>query len=197
MLCNTPFTWYNRLTTGLTNSHCSFNWLSNRVLNRLNVCIHDTGLTTGCIVYTNIQPVWQQVVSCKRGLSVLLASQFTHCVQSKFQLLVTLLLNTDFLTSSLNFPLNTFLSCPLRPSSSVSRMLYMPSLFYVSVKPIRIAFSNQIKPKYSPCHHTLYIQHQLCDLLLNTFNELNVFGNIWNWMSLACETAFWILHKSV
>ena len=32
-----------------------------------------TGLTTGCIVYTNIQPVvkpvWQQVVSCKRGLT--------------------------------------------------------------------------------------------------------------------------------
>jgi len=43
--------------------------------NRLNVCIHDatgcqSGLTTGCIVYTNIypvvKPVWQQVVSCKR-----------------------------------------------------------------------------------------------------------------------------------
>jgi len=53
--------------------------------NWLNVCIHDTtgcqpglttGLTTGCIVYTNIcpvvkrgwQPDWQQVLSCKRGL---------------------------------------------------------------------------------------------------------------------------------
>ena len=47
--------------------------------NRVNVCIHDTtgcqtGLTTGCIVYTNIQPVvkpvWQPVVSCKRGFKI-------------------------------------------------------------------------------------------------------------------------------
>jgi len=60
--------------------------LSNRLLNgfdnRLNVWIDDTTgcqttLTTGCIVYTNIypvvktvwQPVLQQVVSCKRGLT--------------------------------------------------------------------------------------------------------------------------------
>jgi len=42
-----------------------------------------TGLTTGCIVYTNIQPVvklvwqpdWQQVVSCKRGFTVTSLSQ--------------------------------------------------------------------------------------------------------------------------
>ena len=38
-----------------------YNLLSNRFDNRLNVCIHDTtgcqtGLTTGCIMYTNIQP---------------------------------------------------------------------------------------------------------------------------------------------
>ena len=43
-----------------TNSHCSFNQLSNR----LNVCIHDT---TGC--QTGLTPVWQQVVSCKRGFT--------------------------------------------------------------------------------------------------------------------------------
>jgi len=49
----------------------------------LNVCIHDTtgcetglttplttGLKTHCIVYTNIYPVWQQVVSCKRGFTL-------------------------------------------------------------------------------------------------------------------------------
>ena len=53
-------------------------WLYNRFDNRLEVCIHDTTCCpTGCIVYTNIQPVvkavWQpvgqQVVSCKRGLT--------------------------------------------------------------------------------------------------------------------------------
>jgi len=38
---------------------CLYTWY-----NRLSV-----GLTTGCIVYTNIYPVWQQVVSCKRGLT--------------------------------------------------------------------------------------------------------------------------------
>jgi len=88
-------------TSGLTNTvqqpcwtnSCSFNQLSNWVVqpvwqllvytiqpvvkpttgfdNQLNVCIHDT---TGCMVYTNIQPVvkpdWQQVVSCKRVLYV-------------------------------------------------------------------------------------------------------------------------------
>ena len=47
-----PFTRYNLL----------LNRLSERFDNRLNVCTHDTtgcetGLTTGCIVYTNIQPV--------------------------------------------------------------------------------------------------------------------------------------------
>jgi len=51
-----PFTRYNLLS----------NRLWNRFNNRLTVCIHDTtscqnGLTTGCIVYTNIQPVWQLV----------------------------------------------------------------------------------------------------------------------------------------
>jgi len=40
--------------------------LSYRFHNRVNVCIHDTtgcqtGLTTGCIVYTNIQPVVKPV----------------------------------------------------------------------------------------------------------------------------------------
>jgi len=39
------------------------NRLSNRFDNRLNVCIHDTtGWTTGCIVYTNFQPVVKAVV---------------------------------------------------------------------------------------------------------------------------------------
>jgi len=46
-----PFTRYSRL--------------SNRFDNRINVCIHDTtGCQTGCIMYTNIQPV----VSCKWGI---------------------------------------------------------------------------------------------------------------------------------
>jgi len=60
-ITKTPFTRYNRLSTGCQTG-CT------------------TGLTTGCIVYTNIypvvkpawQPVWQQVVSCKRGLTVLM-----------------------------------------------------------------------------------------------------------------------------
>jgi len=89
-----------KLTTGWTNSDCSFNTvvkpvvnrfdnrldnrldvclhdttgcqtgctnlLSKRFDNRVNVCIHDTtgcqtGLTTGCIVYINIQPVVKPV----------------------------------------------------------------------------------------------------------------------------------------
>jgi len=46
-LCKAPFTRHNLF--------------SNRFDNRVNVCIHDTtgcqtGMTTGCIVYTNIQP---------------------------------------------------------------------------------------------------------------------------------------------
>jgi len=66
------YTWYSLLSNQLpnikpvakrvsqpcwTNSRCSFNRLSNRVV--------QPGLTTGCIVYTNIQPVvkrvWQPV----------------------------------------------------------------------------------------------------------------------------------------
>jgi len=74
---NTPFTRHNRL--------------SNRFDNRLDVCTVctrdttccptgcqtglTTGLTTGCTVHTNIQPVvkrvsqpvWQQIISCKRS----------------------------------------------------------------------------------------------------------------------------------
>jgi len=48
-----PFTRYNLLS----------NRLSNRFDNQLNVCRHDTatGMTTGCIVYTNIQPVVKAV----------------------------------------------------------------------------------------------------------------------------------------
>ena len=56
MYTQAPFTWYNLLSYQLSI------WFDNRV----NVCIHNTtccqthcqtGLTTGCIVYTNIQPV--------------------------------------------------------------------------------------------------------------------------------------------
>jgi len=67
VMSKAPFTRYNLLS----------NWFWNRFDNRLNVFIHDTincqtGLTTGCIVYTNIQrvvnpiwqPVWQLAVSC-------------------------------------------------------------------------------------------------------------------------------------
>ena len=63
---------FNRLSTGLYNRFDNWlytrysrlsNQLSNGFDNRLNVCIHDT---TGC--ETVWQPVWEQVVSCKRGL---------------------------------------------------------------------------------------------------------------------------------
>jgi len=81
----TTFTRYNRLTTVLNEQHCSFNQLSNRVVQPVwQPAVYTiqpfvkpavkltTGLTTGCIMYTNIypvvKPVWQQVVSCKRGL---------------------------------------------------------------------------------------------------------------------------------
>jgi len=58
--CKAPFTRYNLLS----------NRLLNRLDNRLNVCTHDTtgcqtgcqtALTTGCIVYTNIQLVVKPV----------------------------------------------------------------------------------------------------------------------------------------
>ena len=47
--------------------------LNSRLVQQENVCIHDasgctTSCTTGCIMYTNIQLVVQQVVSCKRGV---------------------------------------------------------------------------------------------------------------------------------
>ena len=80
------------LTTGLTavlnEERCSFNTVVKPgcTTGLTTGCIHDTtgcqtglttGLTTGCIVYANIypvvnpvwQPVSQQVVSCKRGLT--------------------------------------------------------------------------------------------------------------------------------
>ena len=85
----TPFTRYNRLYNpvwqpAVYTIQPFVKPVVNGIDNRLNVCIHDTtgcqtnfttglttGLTTGCIVYTNIYlvviPVWQQVVSCKRG----------------------------------------------------------------------------------------------------------------------------------
>jgi len=49
----------NRLYTRYS---CLWNWLTNGFHSQLNVCIQDTtgcqtGLTTGCIVYTNIYPV--------------------------------------------------------------------------------------------------------------------------------------------
>jgi len=51
------------LTTGCIRdtAHLS-NRLSNGFDNRLNVCIHDT--------IPVVKPVWQQVVSCKRGISL-------------------------------------------------------------------------------------------------------------------------------
>jgi len=56
--------WFcNRLDNRL---YTQYSRLSNGFDNRLNVCIHDTtgcqtGLTTGCIVYTNIYPVVKPV----------------------------------------------------------------------------------------------------------------------------------------
>jgi len=51
-----------------------YNLLSNRFDNQLNVCIHDTtgrqtSLTTGCIVYTNIQPVVKRQTRLTTGLT--------------------------------------------------------------------------------------------------------------------------------
>ena len=89
MELNTPFTRYNRLSNRLSNGFD--NRFDNRVERTATVCT--TGLTTGCIhdtavcqtgcqtglttgwmfVYTIqpvVKPVWQQVVSCKRGLTV-------------------------------------------------------------------------------------------------------------------------------
>jgi len=56
-----------------------------------------TGLTTGCIVHTNIypvvklvwQPVWQQVVSCKRGLTVNRVGYKLKCEVSIHRVAVT------------------------------------------------------------------------------------------------------------
>jgi len=72
---------YNRFDNGLTYTRYSrlSNRLSNGFDNRLNVCIHvDNGFDSrfyrvykhlpGC--QTAWQPVWQQVVSCKRGFSI-------------------------------------------------------------------------------------------------------------------------------
>ena len=44
--------------------------LYNRFDNRLDVCLHDTaGCQTCCTTGLTLQPLWQPVVSCKRGLS--------------------------------------------------------------------------------------------------------------------------------
>jgi len=71
------------LTTDRMNSGCSFNscqtglynQFDNRVCSfntvqhcRQTGCQLTTGLTTGCIVYTNIQPVVKLVLSCKRAI---------------------------------------------------------------------------------------------------------------------------------
>jgi len=84
----TPFTRYNLLS----------NRLWNPFDNRLNVCMHSTtgcqtrcqtglatGRTTGCIACTyctNIQPVvkpiWQPVVSCKRGIRITRRRRLAH-----------------------------------------------------------------------------------------------------------------------
>ena len=63
------------------------------VLNEQTGCqtVDKHGLTTGCIVYTNIQPVvnpvvkpvWQPVVSCKRGLTVKPVSVVLHKLESE------------------------------------------------------------------------------------------------------------------
>ena len=61
---------YNRLTTDWTNSGSSFNTFVHPVCQTgCTTRCDNRGLTTSCIVYTNIQPVWKHVVSCKRGLS--------------------------------------------------------------------------------------------------------------------------------
>jgi len=41
-------------------------------------------------------------------LNVLVVLQFTHCCEIELQLLITLLLNANFLTSNLNHLLNNF-----------------------------------------------------------------------------------------
>ena len=60
-------------TTGLTTVLNEQTVRSNQLYNPVWQPV-ETLLTTGCIMYTNIypvvKPVWQQVVSCKRGLTV-------------------------------------------------------------------------------------------------------------------------------
>ena len=69
---------YNRLSTVLNDQHCSFNQLSNRVVQpvwqtRFDNRVEGTAVrSTACqIVFVKPvwQPVWQQVVSCKRGFT--------------------------------------------------------------------------------------------------------------------------------
>jgi len=50
-----------------TNSHCSFNRLSNRVVQQVWQRVWQPAVYTIQLVVK--QPVWQQVVSCKRGIS--------------------------------------------------------------------------------------------------------------------------------
>jgi len=70
---NYQLAWTRQLSSPVYTIQPVVNRLSNGFDSRLNVCIHDTtGLTTGCIVHTNIQPVvkpvwqpvWQPAVSC-------------------------------------------------------------------------------------------------------------------------------------
>jgi len=118
-------------------------------------------------------------------LNVLMILQFTQCAGNEFQLLITLLLNINFLKSSLNLLLKNLLSCPLRLSSSVLKNMslqiaYLPFIIlYVSIKAfLSLLFSNHVKPKYFnrssylifPIPSTNFIAHQLP---LNTCNQLS------------------------
>ena len=115
--------------------------------------------------------------------------QFIQCAGSEFQLLITLLLNTNFLTSSLNLHLNNFLSYPVRPSSTDSKInlcyyRYLAFIIlYVSIKSLLTPlFCNRVKPKYfsRSSYFKIFITlHQLCSSPLNIFNQLNVFNQIW------------------
>jgi len=117
---NNPFTWYSRLSNRLynrfdnrlyrVNKHptgCQTGCHTGLTTGLTTGCIHDTtdcqtglttGLTTGCIVYTNIypvvkpdwQPAWQQVVSCKRGLSITtIITGYMVCVESLMTILAS------------------------------------------------------------------------------------------------------------
>jgi len=94
--------------------------------------VHDDGISRHRLAPFNSYYLTQSTIyvgflfQCNWNVYFLKVStvlQFTHWVGREFQELITLLLKTDFLTSSLNLLLNSLLSYPLKPISSISKQL--------------------------------------------------------------------------